>query len=197
MNRKNHLIGGFSVWIITIFILYFIERGFFNGWDNALWIVISLLCCLIGAELPDFDIIWKDVLHHRHFLTHSIILPGLLSLTVIAVSNRTNFLLPVYGLFLIGNASHLILDLFPSWKEDKDGKITDSNHVLAWLSPSLTGKKLYSALKGTYLIHFNPFKIKGKATINKTATRAWFVVNALLMVVWAVILLFFFGYWTL
>ncbi|UJG39718.1 MAG: hypothetical protein K9W45_07560 [Candidatus Heimdallarchaeum aukensis] len=197
MNRKNHIIGGFFFWVVTIIILYFVEKDLFASWDNSLWIVISALICIIGAEFPDFDIIWKEVFHHRYFLTHSAILPAILTLPVIAVSERTNFLLPVFGFFLIGNASHLLLDLFPSWKEEKDGKIKDDAHAMAWLTTGLSGRELYSKLKGTYLIHFYPFSIKGKNTLNKKATRTWFVVNALLMISWAIILLFFFGYWVL
>ncbi len=198
MKRKNHLIGGFTSWVITIVILLLLEKDLVTGgWDNSLWIVLSLLACLIGAEIPDFDIIWKGVFHHRHFFTHSIILPGLLSITVINVTSRTNFLLPVYGLFLIGSASHLLLDLFPSWKEDRDGKIIDSSSTMEWIETGLTGKQLYSALTGTYLIHFYPFKIKGKNTLNKHGTRTWLVINALLLIAWAIILLFFFGHWVI
>lgn len=193
MNRKSHIIGGFITWIIAMSIYTWLNiDDIKTGYHNAMWIVISLLTCLLGAEMADYDLLWKSFLQHRHIFTHSIILPALISLPVFAVTTETNFLLPAFGLFMIGYGSHLLLDLFPSWKE-KDGKIVESQEALTWLATGLTGKELYSQLRGTYLIHL-PWKTKEeRKTLNLNATRTWLVANALILFACGIILMFFFN----
>lgn len=193
MNRKSHIIGGFVSWVIAMGIYIWLNiDDIKTGWYNSMWILISLLTCLLGAEMSDYDLLWKSFLQHRHIFTHSIMIPVLIVLPVFTVTTETNFLLPAFGLFMIGYGSHLVLDLFPSWKE-KDGKILDSRETLTWLTTGLTGDELYTKLQGTYLIHL-PWKTKNKRkTLNLNATRAWLIVNALILFSFGIIIMFFFN----
>ncbi len=198
MNRKSHIIGGFVIWAFGMLLLIWQRKPLVtSGTDNVLWIVLSLLTCLLGAEMADFDLLWKSFLRHRNILTHSIILPGILIIPVFFVQDRTNFLLPAYGSFLLGYASHLLLDLFPSWKEDKYGRITEAQEAMTWLVTGVTGKELYTVLRGTYLVHLPWYTKSQRRTLNLKASRIWFVANALILIGFAIIIMLFFDKWVI
>jgi len=200
MKRKSHILGGFILWIVAMVIYIWINYSDFEPWSwvNIMWIVISLFSCLLGAEMADYDILWKSVLHHRHIITHSFILPGILCIPVFAVAETGtsgDFLLPSFGLYSMGYASHLFLDLFPVWKGDKKETESDeAREVLAWLSGGLTGDELYSKMSGIYLIHINPFKTKIKrSTFSKKVTRVWLGTNGFILLVFGIVIMFIFS----
>ncbi|MGV9168737.1 MAG: hypothetical protein ACOC38_02225 [Promethearchaeia archaeon] len=80
---------------------------------------------VIGAELPDFDIPLLGISRQRNVVFHSAILPLLITLTTIVnvamkVASAHTFRIGVEveyyitALFLLGYASHLFLDIYPS-----------------------------------------------------------------------------------
>lgn len=114
----------------------------------------------------------------------------------------------VVSAFLVTNASHFFLDLFPVWKGSGDRvKGTMKGGVMAparWFFEGLSGDQIYEKLEGTYRIHL-PFAIpekkelkrKGKTvhpeemmkTLPALQTRAWLVLSGLVNLVFAVLLL--------
>ncbi len=167
MNRSMHLIGCFVFWLIAL-IGYFYSKNDFPGWSDSLWIISSFLMAIVGAELPDFDLEIKKFFPHRSAFTHSILFPGLLSLPLIFHRNieSVQVLVPVYSMFLVGVASHLILDLSPK----------------TW--------------KGSALIHLPWRNMQGKKALSGFGSVLWLFVNAFLLTTSAVIMLFFYMTWT-
>ncbi len=94
-------------------------------------IFIGALITVTGALMPDWDIPFLGIQRHRNIIFHSVILPLFITLTTL-LNVATRFLsasssiIPVdlsagaeieyyvTALFLIGYASHLYLDIFPS-----------------------------------------------------------------------------------
>ena len=88
-------------------------------------IFIGALILVTGAVLPDWDITLLGISRHRNIIFHSAILPSILVLTtVVNVATRivstvtfsvgASIEYYIASLFLIGYASHLYLDIFPS-----------------------------------------------------------------------------------
>ena len=94
-------------------------------------IFIGALITVTGALMPDWDIPFLGIQRHRNIIFHSVILPLFITLTTLLnVATRllsaSSSLIPinlsagaeieyyVTALFLLGYASHLYLDIFPS-----------------------------------------------------------------------------------
>ncbi len=89
-------------------------------------IFIGALITVTGALMPDWDIPFLGISRHRNIIFHSMILPLLVTMTTIvsvaariadagsplAVGAEVEYY--VTALFLLGYASHLYLDIFPS-----------------------------------------------------------------------------------
>jgi hypothetical protein len=88
-------------------------------------IFIGALITIVGALMPDWDIPFLGISRHRNIIFHSVILPLLavlmtlvnvatriLSATSLSVGAEVEYY--ITALFLLGYASHLYLDIFPS-----------------------------------------------------------------------------------
>jgi len=168
LNRKGHLIGGTLFWGVAIS-LYYVLAKFTLVTDFAskhgMWIVLSFLACHFGAQLPDYDIIWKKLLPHRNVVTHSFFLPLLICLPIFWITNPMIFLTPIFAMYLIGHASHLFLDLNPE----------------KW--------------EGTALIHVYWRNSDGRKTLTPWKSRLFLLSNGILILAAGVILLYFFNAW--
>lgn len=135
-------------------------------------IFIGALITVAGALMPDWDIPFLGISRHRNIIFHSIILPFLavlLTLINVALSIASSYSLAVgahmefyvTALFLLGYASHLYLDIFPS----------DANPLeIVWRAADVTS----DAPTG--------LKPMGPIKISKKNARMWLVGNATLLV---------------
>jgi hypothetical protein len=171
LNRKGHLLGATSAWTVTIVLYYFFSGIDFASIDvkHSVWMILSFFACHFGAQLPDYDVLWKKILPHRNVITHSFILPILFTLPVYLT--RTDligdfvFLVPIFAMYLVGHASHLFLDLMPeSWE-------------------------------GTALIHIFWRNENGRKTMPKASSFLFLLINGLIILAGGIILLFFFSRW--
>jgi hypothetical protein len=135
-------------------------------------IFIGAIITMAGAIMPDWDIIFLDISRHRNIIFHSVILP--LLITLITLFNVAQNLVSggvfsagahieyyITALFLLGYASHLYLDIFPS----------DASPIeIIWRAFDLD-KKAPTGLKPL-----------GPIKIGKKGARAWLVGNATILV---------------
>jgi hypothetical protein len=174
-SRKMHLVAGTLFWGIFLGIFYaldfigFIDLNLAVGLEglqlHSIWIVLSFMTAHFGAQLPDYDIIWKKALPHRNILTHSVILPAIVCIPLYTVNDATNFLVPIYAFYLIGHASHLFFDLRPeSWK-------------------------------GSALIHIFWVNEDGRKTLPAKASRMFLLINGIVILAAGIIMLYFFQLW--
>jgi hypothetical protein len=139
-------------------------------------IFIGALITMTGAILPDWDIIFLDISRHRNIIFHSVILPILITfMTLVNVaqnlysggvfSEGAHIEYYITALFLLGYASHLYLDIFPS----------DASPLeIIWRAIDLD-KKAPTGLKPL-----------GPIKIDKKGARAWLVGNATILVLVAI-----------
>ncbi|MFX1484274.1 MAG: hypothetical protein ACFFCP_13925 [Promethearchaeota archaeon] len=133
-------------------------------------IFIGGIITVAGALMPDWDIPFLGISRHRNIIFHSVILPLLVILTtLINVATSVGNLLDIgaeveyyiAALFLLGYASHLYLDIFPS----------DANPLeILWIAAD----PYHSAPTG--LKPLGPIKIGPKNA------RNWLISNATLLV---------------
>ena len=168
MHRKGHLIGATLFWAVAIAVYYILGNytALYFTEKHSIWIILSFLTCHFGAQLPDYDIIWKKILPHRNVITHSFFLPVLICLPLIFVNTQTKFLVPIFAMYLIGHASHLFLDLNPE----------------EWA--------------GTALIYIYWRNANGNKKMSPTASKLFLFFNGLAILVAGVLLLYFFYQWT-
>ncbi len=80
-------------------------------------------------------------------------MPGIICIPVFAVvapGTIGDFLLPTLGLYSMGYASCLFLDLFPVWKDDKKETESDKTRkVSTWLSGGLIRDEIQLKISGT------------------------------------------------
>jgi len=177
--------------------------------QDALLVSMALIAAL-GSEVPDIDQVADKVFHHRDWFTHSPILSTVLFVLAFRYGEIFGIRLVAYVVtaFLVTNASHFFLDLFPVWKGSGDRKKgTMKGGLMAparWFVEGLSGDQIYEKLEGTYRIHL-PFAIpekkeqkkKGKKvvpeemmkTLPPNKTRAWLVLSGLVNLFYAVLLL--------
>ena len=174
-SRKMHIFAGTLFWGIFLGIFYALDfvgfidlqlAGDLAGLElHSIWIVLSFMATHFGAQLPDYDIIWKKILPHRNIVTHSLLLPAIICIPLYTVNTYSNFLIPIYAFYLIGHASHLFMDLRPeSWK-------------------------------GSALIHLFWVNEAGRKTLPAKASRLFLLINGLLIISAGIILLYFFQLW--
>ena len=170
--------------------LVFFSIGSLGGsayylWTESIPVVGSLsltmgaLIMILGALVPDWDIPLLGISRHRNLLFHSALLPILITfmtlvnvaLTIAAsLSFQVGVQLEYYitSLFLLGYASHLYLDIFPS----------DSSPLeIVWRATDPHSKA------PTGIRSFGPLKI------SKKAARGWLVTNASILVIIALFLM--------
>jgi hypothetical protein len=133
-------------------------------------IFVGALLVVAGALMPDWDIPFLGISRHRNVIFHSFLLPALaVLLTMVNVTMRTGTILGdgaeveyyLTGLVLIGYASHLYLDIFPS----------DANPLeILWIASD----PYHKAPTG--------LKPLGHIKISKKNARNWLVGNATLLV---------------
>ncbi|MFX0095322.1 MAG: hypothetical protein ACFFBD_26545, partial [Candidatus Hodarchaeota archaeon] len=167
-NRKWHMITSILIFIIYCVVYWYLDLNRLTGSDLPdlvpLLMVTGLFMALIGAEVPDLDLV-LSWLQHRDISTHSALWPVIISGTFLLQKlftppDSSLVLALVLTPFLLGFSSHLLLDLFPYVDYEEEGK-KGITHITAMLLggfiSGLTGLELIKALKGTYLIHL-PFK---------------------------------------
>jgi hypothetical protein len=205
--RTWHLWFGFFVFVVYSMI-YFWHTHFAYP-EDFLLVGIGLIAAL-GSEVPDIDQVADRIFHHRDWFTHSPLPAAILFFFAYQYGNSFGIDLVAYvvSAFLITNASHFFLDLFPVWKGSGDKvKGTMKGGVMAparWFFEGITGAQIYERLEGTYRIHL-PFAIpemkakkkKGKKvyseemmrTLPVMQTRAWLVLSGIVDLILAVLLL--------
>ena len=130
---------------------------------DILLVGIGLIAAL-GSEVPDIDQVADRIFHHRDWFTHSPLPAAILFFFAYLYGDYFGIKLVAYvvSAFLITNASHFFLDLFPVWKGSGDKvKGTMKGGVMAparWFFEGITGAQIYERLEGTYRIHL-PFAI--------------------------------------
>jgi hypothetical protein len=139
-------------------------------------IFIGAILVVVGALMPDWDIPFLGISRHRNIIFHSFIIPSLaVLLTMINVAARTGSILGngaeveyyLTALVLLGYASHLYLDIFPS----------DANPLeILWIA-SDPDHKAPTGLKPL-----------GNLKISPKNARNWLVGNASLLIFIAIIL---------
>lgn len=117
-SRKVHLTIALGLWLVAFLIYYFVGGMFIDIslQQNALWIGLSIWMSALGGLLPDWDLLWQHTIPHRNILTHTILTPVIICsplFTLISPNLREYGIvfLPLYAYFLLGYASHLLLDL--------------------------------------------------------------------------------------
>jgi len=144
-------------------------------------IFIGSIIIIAGALMPDWDIPFLGISRHRNIIFHSAALPLLILLTTLVnyaarilssgspvdLSVGAGIELYITGLFLLGYASHLYLDIFRS----------DANPLeILWtaIDPS---QKAPTSLKPL-----------GPIKVGKKYARHWLISNATLLVIIAIAL---------
>ena len=213
-NRKWHLITAIIVFLIYCTVYWFVDTNLlvdlqdFDLPDLApLWVITAFLMALIGAEAPDWDLL-LNWMHHRDIGTHSVFIPLFITIVfliqkIMTPDDPTLVLALVFTPFLLGFASHLLLDLFPSVdpeKEVKEKGVTNTTvMLLGGFVSGLTGLETIKALQGTYLIHL-PFKMPVKSekkreawemrkTLPLHASRWWLFFNGVITGLLGIVLL--------
>ena len=135
---------------------------------------VGAMLVVAGALMPDWDIPFLGISRHRNIIFHSFILPSLaVLLTMLNVAMRTGTILGdgaeveyyLTALILLGYASHLYLDIFPS----------DANPLeILWIAAD-SDHKAPTGLKPL-----------GHIKISKKNARNWLVGNATLLVIIAI-----------
>ncbi len=140
-------------------------------------VFIGGVIAVAGALMPDWDIQFLGISRHRNIIFHSVVLPLLIILTTLiniatAIANGLSIGAEVEyyiaALFLLGYASHLYLDIFPS----------DANPLeILWIA----AEPLHTAPTG--------LKPLGPIRISQKNARNWLVGNATLLVMIAIALM--------
>lgn len=204
---KYHVIAGFVTFAFFA-VAYFIHFNFFKWNGNMLllltdtkWLILGLFLALLGATLSDFDLLYKylNPWHHRSFITHSAIIPTIVILAYLYPTPINNYAILLVS-FMLGFASHLFLDLFPSidieklLKQEKYKEaieIVTKSLIIGLTTEELLEKTDLKKLSGTYNIQF-PQKIligkKIRKMLSPNQTRIWLIMHGTVILVFAIIL---------
>jgi len=204
---KYHVLAGFVTFAIfgTAYFIYFtffrVEPNLLALLSDYKWITLGLFLSLFGSTLSDYDLLYKYLSpwHHRSAITHSALIPTIALLMYLYPTPLRDYAILVVC-FMIGFASHLFLDYFPSVdiekliKERKHAeaaeKITSSLRI--GLRPvECLSKEDFKKLSGTYNIHF-PQKIliakKMRKTLTPKLTRIWLISNSIIVLAYGMLL---------
>jgi hypothetical protein len=184
MARTTSDRGSVSAMAFVVFCIGSLIGSIFYQWESGVAILgnisifIGALITMTGALMPDWDIPFLGISRHRNIIFHSIILPFLVVLgTLVNVTARilsstslsTGAEVEYYitALFLVGYASHLYLDIFPS----------NANPLeILWTAVD-TDHKAPTGLKPL-----------GSLKISQKNARGWLLINATLLVGIALVL---------
>ena len=170
------------------------------------WITLGLFLALFGSTLSDYDLLYKYLSpwHHRSVITHSALIPTIALLIYLCPTYLDHVHVDSYAIlivcFMLGFASHLFLDYFPSVdieKQVKKMKYTEATEAIASsLRIGLTSvenlsKEDLKKLRGTYNIHF-PQKIligrKMRKTLTPKLSRIWFILHGIIVLAYGILL---------
>ena len=131
MARTTSNRGSAAAMTFVTFCIGSLMGSFAYQWQTGVSVIgnisifIGALITIAGALMPDWDIPFLGISRHRNIIFHSIILPLLvvlgtlvnvtlriLSATSLAVGAEVEYY--ITALFLLGYASHLYLDIYPS-----------------------------------------------------------------------------------
>jgi hypothetical protein len=204
---KYHVLAGFVTFAIFA-AAYFIHFTFFRVEPNLLallsdykWIALGLFLSLFGSTLSDYDLLYKYLSpwHHRSAITHSALIPTIALLAYLYPAPLRNYAILVVC-FMLGFASHLFLDYFPSvdieklikeMKYEKAVKTITSSLIIGLTPVEYLSKEDFKKLSGTYNIHF-PQKIligkKMRKTFTPKLTRIWLILHMIIVLAYGVLL---------
>jgi hypothetical protein len=190
MARTTSNRGSVAAMTFIVFCLGSLIGSIFYQWQSGVAIIgnisifIGVLITMTGALMPDWDIPFLGISRHRNIIFHSVILPLLvvlgtlvnvtsriLSATSLAVGAEVEYY--ITALFLLGYASHLYLDIYPSNANPLEILWTaiDSDHKAP------TGLKPLGSIK-----------------ISQKNARSWLVINATILLIIALALLALYFY---
>ncbi len=131
MARTTSNRGSAAAMTFVVFCVGSLIGSIVYQWQSGVSIIgnvsifIGSLITVTGALMPDWDIPFLGISRHRNIIFHSLILPLLvvlgtlvnvtsriLSATSLAVGAEVEYY--ITALFLLGYASHLYLDIYPS-----------------------------------------------------------------------------------
>jgi len=207
---KYHVLASFITF--TIFVAaYFVHFTFFSASERApsllallsdyKWITLGLFLSLFGSTLSDYDLLYKYLSpwHHRSVITHSALIPTIALLIYFYPTPLQDYAILVVC-FMLGFASHLFLDYFPSVDIEKlikkmkyvEAVEAISSSLLIGLTPvEYLSKEDFKKLSGTYNIHF-PQKIligkKMRKTLTPKLTRIWLIFNSIIVFAYGMLL---------
>lgn len=164
--RKYHLLWGFIAYLIyLVSYWYILENNVLPDIVlpdiDPIWIMTGLLLCLVGAELADYDQL-TGLLSHRDIITHSGLIPTIIFLIfliskILGIADSTLVYAVSFTPFMIGYATHMWLDLFPTINPEKTlkqkGIAEASMQLFGAVIQGLTAAEIISRVGGTYLIH--------------------------------------------
>jgi len=183
-------VGAVSALTFVVFCIGSLLGALAYQWTTGVPIVgnlsifIGALIMVTGAVLPDWDITFLGISRHRNIIFHSAVLPLIFVLmTVVNVATRivssaifsvgAGIEYYITSLFLIGYASHLYLDIFPS----------DASPLeIIWRAANPYDKA------PTGIKPLGPIKITQKNA------RAWLVGNATILLILAIALMALYFY---
>jgi len=207
---KYHVLAGFATFAIFVAV-YFIHFNCFSASERApsllallsdyKWVTLGLFLSLFGSTLSDYDLLYKYLSpwHHRSAITHSALIPTIALLIYLYPTLLQDYAILVVC-FMVGFASHLFLDGFPSVDVEKlikkmqyreaAEKITSS--LLIGLTPvEDLSKEDLKKLSGTFNIHF-PQKIligkKMRKTLTPKLTRIWLISHGIIVFAYGMLL---------
>jgi len=209
---KYHILAGFVTFVFFA-AAYFVYFNFFN-WEPDLlillgdykWLTLGLLLALMGSTIADYDLLYKylNPWHHRSAVTHSALIPTIVFLTQIFPTPLRDYSMLLVS-FMLGFASHLFLDLFPSadieklisrGKFDEAIKTVGTSFITGITPEELLSKVDLKKLGGTYNIHF-PKKIligrKWRATLSPNLTRLWLIAHGAVALIYSIFLFAWFA----
>lgn len=167
MNGRTHVIYGFSiVALFAAFLLWFAYNHVGYDYPSLLMVGVG---GPFGALFPDFDLFF-GIKHHRNTLTHSAVLPILVTVSYAYTSSVDARTLLLF--ICIGMTTHLLFDLFTSEIE--------GNLVSRW------GRRVWLVLHGKV---GGSFKGSGSKWANKHEV-AYLLIHAILCMICAVVLFF-------
>lgn len=204
---KYHVLAGFVTFAIFT-AAYFIHFNFFRVKPSLLallsdykWITLGLFLSLFGSTLSDYDLLYKYLSpwHHRSAITHSALIPTIALLIYLYPTPIHNYAILVVC-FMLGFASHLFLDYFPSVDIEKlikkmkyaEAAKTITSSLRIGLTPvEYLSKEDFKKLSGTYNINF-PQKIligkKMKKTLTPKLTRIWLISHGIIVLAYGMLL---------
>lgn len=175
-TRTTSNLSAVSAMVFVAFCIGSLVGALLYQWYNGIPIIGSIsifiggIITVAGALMPDWDIPFLGISRHRNVIFHSVILPLLIILLTLiniatAIANGLTIGAEVEyyitALFLLGYASHLYLDIFPS----------DANPLeILWIA-AIPFHKAPTGLKPL-----------GPIKIGKKNARTWLVGNATLLV---------------